>query len=506
MPATRLRLASLLLALLVFALGFQGTRGLWEPDEGRYANIAAHMLLSGDYLHPAFNDEQPHFAKPPLTYWAIAAGVWLLGSDGWGARLANALAFAATVLAIYALARALVPSRPWLPPLIYATFLLPYSAANFVSADTLLTLWETLGVLGFVRWREADAEGTRRAALLLMWLGFALAFLTKGPPGMLPLLAIVGFVAQERGWRGLAPLAKPGGLILFALVGLGWYALMILGEPGLADYFMRDEVAQRIFSGTHRRNPEWYGAFAVYVPTLVLGTLPWTLPVLRAAAAAPRTLLAREWWRRRMEDDPWLVFLALWFLLPLAVFFISRSRLPLYVLPLFPVLALLVARGLAHWQPSRLAFGMIALWIAALVALRVAFAHTPSDRDSRRLAQAIVASAVPAPGEVIFVDAVPQWGLGLYLGCEVERVLLARPGSARSPGDETLETELAALTERRPIVVATAGRRGAVEVELVRLGYQPRYLGESGPWVLIAPATGPDGRLLRSPRSLAGGA
>src|SRR5512135_2917555 len=102
---TRFRSAVLVLALLAFALAFQGARGLWEPDEGRYAGIAARMLLSGDFIHPSFNDEVRHYAKPPLTYWSIAAGVALLGANEWGARLAHALAFAATVLLLFALGR-----------------------------------------------------------------------------------------------------------------------------------------------------------------------------------------------------------------------------------------------------------------------------------------------------------------------------------------------------------------------------------------------------------------
>ena len=103
--------------LLTFSLVFQGSRGLWEPDEGRYTNIALRMLQTGDFVVPAFNDDVPHFAKPPFTYWAIAGGISLLGWNEWGARLPNALAFAATIMVVYALARRIVPDRAWLPRL-----------------------------------------------------------------------------------------------------------------------------------------------------------------------------------------------------------------------------------------------------------------------------------------------------------------------------------------------------------------------------------------------------
>ncbi|HVP09035.1 MAG TPA: glycosyltransferase family 39 protein [Burkholderiales bacterium] len=493
---TRFRATIAILALLALALAFQGSRGLWEPDEGRYAGIASHMLSSGDFIHPAFNDELRHYAKPPLTYWSIAAGIAALGANEWGARLANALAFAATVLLVLALGRTWTPRRPWLAPLVYASFAMPYSASNALTPDTLLTLFETLGVLGFVRHREALARGARSGARLLMWLGFGLAFLTKGPPGLLPLLAILVFCALEKGWRGIAQLASTGGLALFAAVGLGWFALVVATEPGLVTYFLHDEVVNRIFTGAHHRNSAWYGAIKVYVPTLLLGSLPWSWILLRAAISAPRTALSRDWWRRKLRDDPWPAFLAVWLLLPLAVFFLSRSRLPLYVLPLFPPLALLIARGLEHWRPSRLTLALIACWLAGLVGLRAAAAHYSTDSDSRRLAQAILARQSPAPSEVLFVDATPHWGLTVYLQCEVKRVRLGGGESAAAAGsDNSLGSEMASLKPPRPLIIARPERRQAVAAELARLGYEPLELGQAGRWTLLAPGvrTAPGG-------------
>ena len=486
-----MRKFALAIALLAFALAFQGSRGLWEPDEGRYAGIASQMLLSGDFVHPAFNDQQRHYAKPPLTYWAIAAGISALGFNEWGARLANALAFAATVLVVLALGRSFVPARPWLAPLAFASFLLPYSAANGVTPDTLLSLFETLAVLGFVRHRELRSLGRGGPALLVMWLGFGLAFLTKGPPGLLPLLAIVTFSALERGWRGVAQLASAGGLALFAVVGLGWFAAVVATEPSLATYFLHDEVVNRIFTGAHHRNAAWYGAFMVYVPTLVLGTLPWSHVALKTLFFAPRTVLSREWWRRKLREDALVAFLALWLLLPLVVLFLSRSRLPLYVLPLFPALALVVARGLSNWRPGRLSIALLACWGVGLVGLRVAATFYPTDNDSRRLAEAIEERQAQAPAEVLFVDATPHWGLTVYLRCKVARVQLERGSGGAAAGEDSLERTLHGVASRRPLLILKPERRTEVETELRRLGYAWRFLGQAGRWVLLAPAVDP---------------
>jgi 4-amino-4-deoxy-L-arabinose transferase len=406
------------LAAFAFALAFQGSRGLWEPDEGRYAGIAAEMLRKGDFMVPAFNDEVPHFAKPPMTYWAVAAGTALLGRTEWGARLPNALAFAFTTWLVLLLGRTFVPSRSWLPPLVYATFLFPYAASNALTTDTLLTLWETLAVCGFVRWWEGG--GVRHRPLFLMWVGFGLAFLTKGPPGLLPLIALGLFAWMGGGWKAARRLFCLGGLLVFAVLGLGWYALVAITHPGLMEYFIRDEFARRIASGAFHRNPEWYGAFKVYLPTLVLGTLPWTLPLGRAVAAFPAFRQSRPWRREVLRGDPWPAFLALWILFPLALFAISRSRLPLYILPLFIPLALAAARQTAVRFLSKVRMVFLFLWIAALLGLKLAGPLYPYPEDSRALARAVSAQVSPIPYEFVFVDCRPHWGLAYYLDGEVE--------------------------------------------------------------------------------------
>ena len=75
---------------IVLAFGFLGTRGIWDPDEGRYTNVALNMLDSGDWLNPHRSDEVGHWTKPPLIYWTIAASVAMFGHNAWAARLSSA--------------------------------------------------------------------------------------------------------------------------------------------------------------------------------------------------------------------------------------------------------------------------------------------------------------------------------------------------------------------------------------------------------------------------------
>jgi 4-amino-4-deoxy-L-arabinose transferase-like glycosyltransferase len=473
----------LVMALLSYGMIFQGSRGIWERDEGRYTNIAVRMLQTGNFIVPMFNDDVPHFSKPPLTYWAIAGGITLLGWNEWGVRLPNVLAFAGTVLLVFAIARRIMPGRPWLPPVIYTTSLFPFMAANFVTTDTLLSLWETLAMLGFVHWWQGKNRSQEAAYLTMMWAGFGLAFLTKGPPGLLPLPAIVLFVLLAEGWRSVLRLFSFTGLVTFAAIGFGWYLVVAAAHPGLLTYFLRDEVALRFASSVYHRNPEWYKGFIIYVPVLLLGTLPWTFPLVRAARSIPSTLFSRSWWRDKLEGDPWLIFLILWVILPLAVFFMSKSRLPLYILPLFVPIALMAGRRILWPSRRKTSICLLAAWMVVLIALKFAGSLFPYAKDSRAMAQSIASYVQPAPSEILFIDSDPFWGLNLYLRCEVERVVSS--SHAQSPVDETFLEELKE-NEPRVLFVVEKSREAVVIETCHSLGYPVRKLGHRGSWVFIA--------------------
>jgi 4-amino-4-deoxy-L-arabinose transferase len=465
--------------LAAFSLAFQGSRGLWEPDEGRYTAVAMEMQRTGDYLTPALNSETPHFSKPPLVYWSILAGVALLGHNEWGVRLAGSLAFAGTVLLVWAMARCMLERRAWLAPLAYATFGLPFCAANIVTADTLLTVWMALGMFGFVATHAASGASAHRAPRLLMWLGFGLAFLTKGPPALLPWLAIPFLVVPTRGWRGLRDLFSLGGMTLFSIVGLGWYLLVAWSHPGLLAYFLGDEVWGRMFSAAANRNPQWYGGLHAYGPALLLGSLPWSWSLLRGAWGWCRN----RWSEPRPESDPWSPFLAAWLFLPLLVLLICRSRLPLYVLPLFIPLALMVGRQLQDRPFGRWHRWACALWVLGLLVFKGVASQQPHERDARALSAEIRALATPPPDEIVFIDVFPAWGLSFYLDCEVEGVVWATAPSPRA--HESLGEELGSVGGRVLFVVRTADVSSVLEIFQLA-GRPAEEIGQVQDWTLLA--------------------
>ena len=411
-----------LLALLVLmAFAFQGTRGIWEPDEGRYTSTGINMLESGDWLVPTIDGEHPHLTKPPLTYWALATSFGLFGMNEWAARLPAALAYIGTGLLVFGLGRRLCPARPGLPALIYALSLGPAVSANIVSTDVLLTFFETAAMFAFVEaWHRGGLLDRRW--IRVMWLMWGLAFMTKGPPGLLPLLAMVALLA----WRerpNLRSLFDPLGVLVFAVVAFTWFGILVAQDPDRLGYFLGYEVYDRVFTAKHNRNSQWYGGLEIYLPVFLVGALPWWAMSV-AAAGGPRSAWAALRSRLRSQDRTWLL-LAAWFVLPLAVFMLARSRLQLYVLPLFIPLSIMAARPLSNWQwlTGRRLARIGTVTAVTLLAIKGTLAYWSNDRDAREMARAIRQVIDPhGIEEIAFVGMRPFYGLNLYLDVRIESV------------------------------------------------------------------------------------
>lgn len=502
---TRQRAWIVLLAL-VLAFGFLGTRGIWDPDEGRYTNVALNMLDTGDWLNPQRSHEVGHWTKPPLTYWTIAASVAAFGENTWAARLPTALAYLLCTFLAWRTARRIAPGAEDMAALAFATMLLPLGASQLVTTDFLLAACESLALWAFVEARFGDGRAPRRW-IALMWAGFALAFLTKGPPGLLPLLVVVSYDLLVRDATPRHRIFDAAGLVVFVLLALPWFVAVILGNPGLFQYFIGDEVVNRVTSNEFGRHGEWYGWIEIYVPTLLLGTLPWTATLWRWAKRLPAAM--RGWTTRAARrQDRGALLLALWIALPLLVFCLSQSRMPLYVLPLFVPLAIVVARQRLLERRGPPSWRAIAAWGVLLLALKVSAAHWPSHKDASAWADAIRARTQGPISEVLFVDDMARYGLHLHLNAEIEKLSLASMDSAarfNPEFDEDVLDELADDADPHALWVVREQDMAAVRrllaghgIDIVPQGtpYERRVLFRIVP--LTAPAAA-------APRSAAGG-
>jgi 4-amino-4-deoxy-L-arabinose transferase-like glycosyltransferase len=253
------------------------------------------------------------------------------------------------------------------------------------------------------------------------------------------------------------------------IVAFTWFGILIAQDPDRLGYFLGYEVYDRVFTAAHDRNAQWYGGFEIYLPVFVVGALPWW-PLAIAAGGGPRSSWAALRSRLRSRDRTWLL-LAAWLFLPLLVFMLARSRLQLYVLPLFVPLSIVLARPLARWAwLTRRKLGWLATVTAvALIAFKGSLAHFPIDRDAREMARALVQVLGPHQvEEIAFVGMRPFYGLRVYLDVRIESIGFGEYENpySRYVAAEDLCSELAqpenaayALKERRSTTFLEAAAR-----------------------------------------------
>ncbi len=401
-----------LLLALVVGVAFQGTRGLTETSETRYAECAREMLVTGNWLEPQV-EFQPHWTKPPMTYWLVAAGMKVFGVNAWGARLPGVAALLLATWAVMVGARRYWGERTGFAAGVVFALGFPAVGAYLVTTDIYVTAAVALAGTAFLFGAaEADADRRRRYAWL-MWAAWGLGFLIKGPPALLPLLAIIPWnLLQARERR--VPLADWRGLLCFAVVALPWYAAMVVRHPALLDYYIGTEIVARVSSDLGH-NRAWYKAIEIFGPGVVgaLGLFgPWAA-VLAWRAGWNRAARWRELWAAR---DVRLLLVG-WVVLPLVVFCLSRSKLHFYVLPLAAPLALLAGRVLAtqaSWRTFRL---VTALSLVVFVGLKAAGGYWPNRRDMAALGRELQTelAQLPAGAPVVLWDEPTNHGVTFYL-------------------------------------------------------------------------------------------
>jgi 4-amino-4-deoxy-L-arabinose transferase-like glycosyltransferase len=333
MPAfLRSKTAQYLLAavFIVFSLLVLNLRTLIPPDEGRYAEMAREMLLSGDWVTTRLNGIK-YFEKPPLHTWMSAVSFALFGIGDWQARLWNGVCGIVGVLMVSYTGRRVFGGRAGLyAALVLGSTLFWAAASQFNSLDLPVAATMALALCALLIAQQDVADtAQRRRWMLVCWAAMALSLLAKGLIGIvLPggVLFIYALVSGDRGiWRRLHPVT---GLLVFLLLALPWFLLVAARNPEQPQFFFIHEHWDRFFLKTHHRDGPWYYFLMLLLPA----TMPWlaTLPASLAAA------------RKRVEgrfQPPRL--LLVWTIFILVFFSYSSSKLPGYMLPVFPAMALL---------------------------------------------------------------------------------------------------------------------------------------------------------------------
>ncbi len=347
--------------LLLSALWWSGLdqRPLARPDEARYAEIGREMALSGDWVTPRLNGIK-YFEKPPLQYWATALAYRSFGIGERSARLWAVGCGFLTLLCTAWLAGAcgLAADTGWLAALVLGSALYAALLGRINTLDSGVTAFLTATLACYL---QAQRSPYSRGWMIAAGACAGLAMLSKGLIAIaLPGAGLLLYTLLNRdlsGWRRLHPLAAL--LALLAVAG-PWFLLCSLRNPGFAQFFFIHEHFQRFTSTVHRRvEPAWY-----FLPLLLAGLLPWTLLLPRALATA---WLAPASGQQGFRALRWVLSYAL---AVVAFFSLSGSKLPSYILPAFPPLALLIAHALRQApRLPRLAAGLGSVALAGLLLL-----------------------------------------------------------------------------------------------------------------------------------------
>lgn len=315
-PHRKLLTALLLLAGLAFLmLDGLASVGLLGPDEPRYASIGREMARSGDWITPRLWGA-PWFEKPPLLYWLIALGHACGLGDDLAPRLPVAL-FSLLFLAVQfrLLGRLHGERAAWMATLLLSTTAGWSAYSQIGVTDLPLAVTFACALLLVQLWLETGSRAAPWAAAAAL----ALAVLAKGLVPLVLALPLLWFA--RRRWRELL---RPAAL--FFLVAAPWFAAMLAlhGRAFAGEFFMRHHLARFATSELMHVQPVWF-----YLPVLIGGLFPW--PVMLG-------LLGPTCWRQQRLRLP-AATLAFGFLF----FSLSSNKLPGYILPLVPQVALLVA-------------------------------------------------------------------------------------------------------------------------------------------------------------------
>jgi 4-amino-4-deoxy-L-arabinose transferase-like glycosyltransferase len=358
---------AIVLTMWICLFSHLGALGLTGPDEPRYAWIARAMAQTGDWVTPRLYGT-PWFEKPALYYWTAGVGFLAHLPNEWAARLPSAFAALIAALCIGWLGWRFDDARednaggrrrfcPWSPallaPLIFSTSVAAIAFARAATPDMLFAASLTLAMAaaavilrdeGALRGSlaansEPPRPWTKVSALLLFGAFVGLSVLAKGPAGIILAAGAVGTwaIATKR-WRAALRMLHPYAVGACLLVALPWYVLCAIRNPDFLRVFILQHNFDRFLTPMfHHPQPFWF-----FLPITLLAILPWAaflIPAARDGLDACRT----NTWR----DSPGFFFVC-WAFFPVLFFSFSESKLPSYILPSIPALALVIAISVAR--------------------------------------------------------------------------------------------------------------------------------------------------------------
>ena len=366
-----------LLCLLIVGVSVMmiqvGNTHLWDQDEGFYATAAAEMHARNDWVTPTFNGNL--FAhKPPMMFWGMIVGFEFFGVSEFGARIVSSLFGIGTIFLTFAIARKLFDTATGLfAGLALGSCILFTAVARSATADAHLTFFTVLALYLWVcdYFHAHDSSGVQLFASVRWrtWIAtyavMGLAVLTKGPIGFLFPTAVVGLFLLTEGqqtvpngctlarriWVGIQPYGPMAffktvwkmrpltAAVSVLLVAAPWYLLVQWRSNG---EFLQEFIGVHHLGRMSQAMDNHSGPIYYYLLACLAGMYPWS------AFAIPTAL---SWYgqARGPAQSRAVRFVTCWAAVYLVIFSIASTKLPNYVLPAYPALAIMIGRYFALW-------------------------------------------------------------------------------------------------------------------------------------------------------------
>lgn len=454
----------LVIAIAVLGWFLASRSTLFDRDEPRFAQATVEMIASGDWLVPTFDGEL-RADKPVLVYWLMSVPMRVFGASSWSARFVSPLALACAAWLTYRVGRRLSSERAGLLAMGFlATAPLALLEGTIATTDALLLACVTAATATLV---DAALDGTRARHVIALSIALAAAALAKGPVGLaLPLLSATTAAWLARGTRtfdrrfaygvGIATIAAIGAFLAWAIPAnaatQGEFARRGLGH----------HVLERVTTPLESHGGAFFVSLPFYVPVVVFGFLPGLalLPAALSAAWGGRLPAGRS--RARIPDEAdehagrrGRALILAWCVPGFALMTLVSTKLPHYVLPIWPGLALACALVVdAHERDATsardrawlargawLALAAGGLLVAALAAApfvsRVPGAHAPAFALAALLGATVACGVtlhrrgrVRAGAWAFVVGSAVAWVVGLTLALPVVERTKVAPGVA----------------------------------------------------------------------------
>ena len=431
-------------------------------SEGRYASTSMAMADSNQWLVPQFMGKS-HLTKPPFTYWLQAGSLKVFGHGEFAVRFPSAFAGAATILMVFLLMRKTGGTLTGLTAAgTLAVMPLHVVISRLTLTDSLLGMfWFGALAAGFLAVKEPD----KKRWPVLMWIAVALGMLTKAHLGLMPVGLLALWLALGGRWKEKSALKLLWGLPLACLPLLAWASTIVASHPGAITLWKKETADRLIGSGDHPK------PFPYFIPVFIGGMFPATAMLMLPGL----NLSWRSAWSkiRRGEDA------ALWaiaIVVPFLLFSINKGKLPSYMLPLGPPLAILTGLMLADWLRGKHDPSVVG---------RDAFGHRPTKPPEVRGALLVISLVLAIGAACAFVLPMPTIERGIAKATD----LFDRASAPFSQPPVTSRTSVPPSTQPAATQAHTppAAAPNHSDFETATAVYALKLLQQRMPWLPVIP-------------------